>query len=188
MWNFSGRGWGLLTFGGAISRSQNGFNIIKLIIKSPAFCTFFFTQVIVKVQFKLMQLSHLNHYLYLIKQQSLHECLAHFNTLWKQCSLFWGGSWPEIPIYHQLGIKRALSLKKASKLTNFLQVLTKKGGDFLLSDTCTQKTYSLNLQKPEWNSNHSELTDDILVWFANINPLTLWAVCTYGDFLLRATW
>ena len=62
-----------------------------------------------------------------------------------------------------VGRKKSSLLKKASKLTNFLQVLTQKGGDFLLSDTCTQKTYSLNLQKPEWNSNHSELTDDILV-------------------------
>lgn len=31
------------------------------------------------------------------------------------------------------------------------------------------------------------LTVDILVWLANIRPLTRWAVWTYGDFLDSAT-
>ena len=31
-------------------------------------------------------------------------------------------------------------------------------------------------------------TDEMLVWFANIRPLTRWFVVTYGDRLVSATW
>ena len=49
-------------------------------------------------------------------------------------------------------------------------------------------SYLLHFENEDTDWNLIWLTVDILVWFANISPLTLCAVCTYGDFLDNATW
>lgn len=49
-------------------------------------------------------------------------------------------------------------------------------------------SYLLHFENENTDWNLIWLTVDILVWFANISPLTLCAVCTYGDFLDNATW